>query len=108
LLLIAESCRKPATDIPGMPRIYRRHSEWTAEMLPANTMVARLIVVVAATALVGCGNNQPPPSYLGGPPVDPQVRAASKQTLASRVLGAIAFERVTGHKADPSRLNQLK
>jgi hypothetical protein len=70
-------------------------------------MLARLIVVVGATTLVGCSNN-PPPSYLGGPPVDPQVRAASKQTLASRVLGAIAFERVTGGKADPGRLNQLK
>jgi hypothetical protein len=108
LLLIAASCRQPATDIRGMPRIYRRHSERTAEVLPANTMLARLIGLTAITAIVGCGNSQPPPSYLGGPAVDPQVRAASKQTLASRVLGAIALERVTGRKADPSRLNQLK
>ena len=71
-------------------------------------MLTRLIVVVAATVVAACGSNQPPPRYLGGPPVDHGVQAASKQTLASRVLGAIAFERVTGHKADPSRLNHLK
>jgi hypothetical protein len=77
------------------------------KILLTNAMLARLIVVVATSVLGGCGNSQPP-SYLGGPPVDPQVRAASKQTLASRVLGAIAFERVTGRRADPSTLNQLK
>ena len=71
-------------------------------------MLARLIVVVAATVLVGRGSNQPPPSYLGGPPVDAQALAASKQTLATKVLGAIAFERVTGRKPDPGRLTHLK
>jgi hypothetical protein len=71
-------------------------------------MLARVIIVVAATVLAGCGNSQRPPYNLGGPPADPEVHAASKQTLASRVLGAIALERVTGRKADPGRLNQLK
>ena len=71
-------------------------------------MLARLIIVVAAAVLVGCGNNQSPPNYLGGPAVDRGMLAASKQTLASKVLGAIAFERVTGRKPDPTRLTQLK
>jgi hypothetical protein len=77
-------------------------------MRPANTMLARVIAIVAAIVLVGCVNSQRPPNNLGGPPVDPEVQAASKQTLASRVLGAIALERVTGRKADPGRLNELK
>jgi hypothetical protein len=71
-------------------------------------MLARLMIVISAAVLVGCGNNQPPPTYLGGPSVDRGVLAASKQTLASRVLGAIAFERVTGRRPDPARLTQLK
>ena len=47
-------------------------------------------------------------AILGGPPVELEVQAARKQTLPSRVLGAIALERLTGRKADPGRLNELK
>jgi hypothetical protein len=34
-------------------------------------------------------------------------RDPSKKTMASKVLSAIALERVTGRKPDPSRLTEL-
>ena len=34
--------------------------------------------------------------------------APMKQTLGGKVLSAIAFERVTGMKADPRRFNDLR
>jgi hypothetical protein len=34
-------------------------------------------------------------------------RDPSKKTLASKVLSAIALERVTGRKPDPARLTEL-
>jgi hypothetical protein len=37
-------------------------------------------------------------------PTDPEIRAALKKTMASKVLAAIALERVTGRKPDPGRL----
>jgi type IV pilus biogenesis protein CpaD/CtpE len=61
-----------------------------------------------AGLLAGCANN-PPISTGFAPPaqaneVDPD---PSKKTLASKVLSAIALERVTGRKPDPARLTEL-
>lgn len=40
--------------------------------------------------------------------LDPELQAQVRQkTLASKVLAAIALERVTGRKPDPSRLTEL-
>jgi hypothetical protein len=72
-------------------------------------MLLRVIVIIATAAmLLGCVDSQRLRSNLGGPPVELEVQAARKQTLPSRVLGAIALERVTGRKAYPGRLKELK
>ena len=42
------------------------------------------------------------PAQAAAPERDP-----SKKTMASKVLSAIALERVTGRKPDPARLNEL-
>jgi hypothetical protein len=75
-------------------------------------MLLRAGVVVVAGVLCGglggCANTSPISSGLA-----PTAQAAeadrdpSKKTLASKVLSAIALERVTGRKPDPARLNEL-
>ena len=66
------------------------------------------ILVLACALLAGCANSQPlstgfaAPAQAAEPDRDP-----SKKTLASKVLSAIALERVTGRKPDPSRLTEL-
>jgi hypothetical protein len=66
------------------------------------------LLVLAGTLLGGCAGNQPlstgfaPPAQAGDAERDP-----GKKTMASKVLSAIALERVTGRKPDPSRLNEL-
>jgi hypothetical protein len=73
-------------------------------------MSTRAILAIGASALLaGCANSDRPPDNLGGPPAAIEAeRNPAKQTLASKVLGAIAFERVTGRKPDPTRLNELR
>lgn len=66
------------------------------------------IIIFACALLAGCANNQPLTASLATPAhAADQERDPSKKTLASKVLSAIALERVTGRKPDPSRLNQL-
>ncbi len=72
-------------------------------------MLWRGVIVILAGALVaGCANNQPlstgfaAPAQAAAPERDP-----SRKTMASKVLSAIALERVTGRKPDPARLNEL-
>jgi hypothetical protein len=69
------------------------------------------VVVVAGVlcgGLGGCANTAPLSSGFA-----PTAQAAeadrdpSKKTLASKVLSAIALERVTGRKPDPARLTEL-
>jgi len=66
------------------------------------------MLVLAGALLAGCANSQPlsggfaTPAQAAEPERDP-----SKKTLASKVLSAIALERVTGRKPDPARLNEL-
>jgi hypothetical protein len=69
-----------------------------------------LIPVTLAFAVVaGCVESQRMRSNLGGPPASTDTaHDPKKQTLASKVLGAIALEAVTKRKADPGRLNQLR
>jgi hypothetical protein len=69
------------------------------------------IVILAGALTAGCANNQPfatgfaPPAQ-AAEPAGPE-RDPSKKTMASKVLSAIALERVTGRKPDPARLNEL-
>jgi hypothetical protein len=66
------------------------------------------ILILSGALLAGCANNQPlgtgftTPAQAAEPERDP-----SRKTLASKVLSAIALERVTGRKPDPARLNEL-
>jgi hypothetical protein len=66
------------------------------------------IVILAGALLAGCANSEPissalvPPAQAAAPINDPG--NSGKKTLASKVLSAIALERVTGRKPDPARL----
>jgi hypothetical protein len=67
-----------------------------------------LAVLAAAAMLTGCVDSERLRSGLGGPASAAEaVQDPSKQTLASKVLAAIALERVTDRKPDPARLNEL-
>jgi type IV pilus biogenesis protein CpaD/CtpE len=71
------------------------------------------ILVVAGSLLAGCANNQPFSTGLAPPAqaaeTEPVLdRDPSRKTMASKVLSAIALERVTGRKPDPARLNELR
>jgi hypothetical protein len=69
-----------------------------------------LVVAVAAAGAVlgGCSVGQPLASGIAGPVQASEVdRYPGKKTLASKVLAAIALERVTGRKPDPARLSEL-
>ena len=85
----------------------------TEEMIVATksgeVMVARAVIVVAAsTLLASCADSDRLRSGLGGPAVASEVQQdPARQTLASKVLGALALERVTDRKPDPARLNEL-
>ena len=66
------------------------------------------VVLLAGTLLGGCAGNQPLSTGFAGPAQAADAeRDPGKKTLASKVLTAIALERVTGRKPDPSRLNEL-
>ncbi len=89
-------------------------------------MLVRAVTVVAvAMSLAGCANERaaepmalgfhgaatqplgtPAPRRANAVPV-PHPTGSVRQTLGGKVLSAIAFERVTGLKADPSRLRDL-
>ena len=77
-----------------------------------------IAVLAFGLSLAGCANEPTgvarsfSMAYLGASPVDTANAAdfnggadpATKKTVASKVLSAMAFERVTGFKADPARL----
>jgi hypothetical protein len=63
-------------------------------------------LVLACALLAGCANNQPLSVGTAAHAAEPE-RDPSRKTMASKVLSAIALERVTGRKPDPSRLNEL-
>jgi hypothetical protein len=66
------------------------------------------MLVLAGTLLAGCVGNQPLATGFAGPAqASDAERDPGKKTMASKVLTAIALERVTGRKPDPARLNEL-
>lgn len=82
-------------------------------------MIRISILALAASAVAGCSNEGISglgagltTSALSGPTATAHAIAPDagsgesvpRKTLASKVLAAIALERVTGRKADPSRL----
>ncbi len=73
-------------------------------------MFARAVVVITAGVLLtACADGDSGRNNLGGPAkASEAARDYSKQTMAPKVLGAIALERVTGRKPDPARFNQLR
>lgn len=89
-------------------------------------VLIRMIVVCCVAVLCGaCANErstaalavQPMSAANASPRVesaagaterDIEMRQAAKQTIAGKVLAAIALERVTGRKPDPQRLVELR
>jgi hypothetical protein len=70
--------------------------------------VPGMVLVVAGALLAGCANSQPLSTGFAGPAQAAEAEGdPAKKTLASKVLSAIALERVTGRKPDPARLNEL-
>ena len=80
-------------------------------------MKSRIVAALLALSFAGCANEPiaspfQAPMSLGAIVVTPKdlagdtkpAYAAPKKTVASKVLSAMAFERVTGLKADPARL----
>lgn len=67
------------------------------------------LLILACALLAGCANSQPLSTGFAGPAqaAESPDKDAGKKTMASKVLSAIALERVTGRKPDPSRLNEL-
>lgn len=66
------------------------------------------IFLLTGMLLGGCAGSQPLSTGFAGPAqAGDAERDPGKKTLASKVLTAIALERVTGRKPDPSRLNEL-
>ena len=68
------------------------------------------MLILAGALLAGCANSQPFSAGLEAQAaeVDQDLsRDPSKKTMASKVLSAIALERVTGRKPDPARLSEL-
>ncbi len=74
-------------------------------------LVRGMALILAGALLAGCSVNEPLSSGFAGAAraaeTEPDQRDPGKKTLASKVLGAIALERVTGRKPDPARLTQL-
>lgn len=71
-------------------------------------LVRGVVLILACAYLAGCSNNEPLSSgFAGAARASESERDPGKKTMASKVLTAIALERVTGRKPDPSRLTQL-
>jgi hypothetical protein len=84
-----------------------------------HAMVCRSVVAAGILALAGCAQDGPHPSYLGlsdlaGPSAaaDRQlaegddVAEALRHIQSNKVLGAMAFQKVTGQDVDPDSLNR--
>ncbi|MDX2203275.1 MAG: hypothetical protein NW223_11040 [Hyphomicrobiaceae bacterium] len=63
--------------------------------------------VVASVLLAGCANSQPFATGFAGPAQAAEFEQdPAQKSMASKVLSAIALERVTGAKPDPTRLGE--
>lgn len=76
-------------------------------------MIGRVACLAVALVCSGCASEsnpalgQAPAAYLGGPVQQPSFEPrqhTAPNVTASKVLSAIAFERVTGREVDPARL----
>jgi hypothetical protein len=71
-------------------------------------LVRGMMLILAGSLLAGCAGNAPLATGFAGTARAAETgRDPSQKTLASKILGAIALERVTGRKTDPSRLTRL-
>lgn len=65
---------------------------------------ATLLLVFGCVLFAGCSQNEPLASGLAGTAQAAEVeRDPATKTMASRMLSAIALERITGRKPDPLR-----
>lgn len=71
-------------------------------------------VAAIGLALAGCASEAPSPSYLGAGDASaseesPQPQSSAGDALravpSNKILGAMAFQKVTGRAVDPSRLS---
>lgn len=71
-------------------------------------------VICLVTALTGCANEHRRTEgmqMLGAGAIASEhtdLKRAAKQTMSSRMLAAIALQRVTGRKPDPARFNDVR
>lgn len=77
---------------------------WRSAALAAVALALAGCAQERGTAVFGYQAARPPETAELDPEMEAQLR---KKTLASKVLAAIALERVTGRKPDPSRLTEL-
>lgn len=65
------------------------------------------VALAASMLLAGCANSNPLSTGFAGPAQAAETdQDPTQKTLASKVLSAIALERVTGAKPDPTRLGE--
>ncbi|RUO99320.1 hypothetical protein [Hyphomicrobium sp.] len=82
-----------------------------------HAMVRRSFAVVGVVALAGCAQDGPRPAYIGlsdlagdafSRPVEPAVSEDAPEVLrhiqSNKVLGAMAFQKITGQTVDPDSL----
>ncbi len=77
---------------------------WRSAALAAAALAISGCAQERGTAVFGYQATRPSEVIELSPEMESQLR---KKTLASKVLAAIALERVTGRKPDPSRLTEL-
>lgn len=82
----------------------------------ANTLVCRTLAAAGMLALAGCAQEGVRPSYLGlsdmakgdalkqPSPAAPETPEELRHIQSNRVLGAMAFQRITGRTVDPDSL----
>lgn len=72
-------------------------------------LVKSVWIACACLLLAGCANSQPLTTGFTAPAQAAEVeRDPAQKTLASKILSAIALERVTGAKPDPARFQELR
>ena len=82
----------------------------------ANTLVCRTLAAAGMLALAGCAQEGVRPSYLGlsdmaesgelkqRSPGSAEIPEELRHVQSNRVLGAMAFQRITGRTVDPDSL----
>ena len=109
----------PEESIPPISELYVRgifgHGDalllwWKCLESMGDDVLKRAVILIGLPlALTACANEPStsqflPTSALAAAPIEPSHADLPKKTMSDRVLAAIALERVTGLKPDPSRL----